>query len=125
MLMITPSGSKTLCNFWIFPLTVLVLFMQGCATTKPTSVDPSAYKGRTKSIINEQVGHSGLFDVHPAETCRIGVLPNGDDSFERNLEYFLKIKESRGIFNTNIYWKATRKVLDNTTKVDMNHITDE
>jgi hypothetical protein len=63
--------------------------------------------------------------VHPSETCRIGVLPNGDDSFERNFEYFLKIKKSRGIFNTNIYWEATRKVLDNTTKVDMNHITDE
>ena len=46
-------------------------------------------------------------------------------TFERNFEYFLKIKESRGIFNTNIYWEATRKVLDNTTKVDMNHITDE
>jgi hypothetical protein len=31
--------------------------MQGCATTKLTSVDPLAYKGqgRTKSIINEDV----------------------------------------------------------------------
>jgi len=46
-------------------------------------------------------------------------------TFERNFEYFLKIKESRGIFNTNIYWEATRKVLDKTTKVDMDHITDE
>ena len=46
-------------------------------------------------------------------------------TFERNFEYFLKIKESRGIFNTNIYWEATRKVMENTTKVDMNHITDE
>jgi len=46
-------------------------------------------------------------------------------TFERNFEYFLKIKESRGIFNTNIYWEATRKVLNKTTKVDMNHITDE
>ncbi len=46
-------------------------------------------------------------------------------TFERNFEYFLKIKESRGIFNTNIYWDATRKLLDKTTKVDMNHITDE
>ena len=46
-------------------------------------------------------------------------------TFERNFEYFLKIKESRGIFNTNIYWDATRNLLNKTTKVDMNHITDE
>jgi len=46
-------------------------------------------------------------------------------TFERNFEYFLKIKESRGIFNTNIYWEATRNLLDKTTKVDMNHVTDE
>jgi putative cardiolipin synthase len=46
-------------------------------------------------------------------------------TFERNFEYFLKIKESRGIFNTDIYWEATRNLLDKTTKVDMNHITDE
>jgi phosphatidylserine/phosphatidylglycerophosphate/cardiolipin synthase-like enzyme len=46
-------------------------------------------------------------------------------TFECNFEYFLKIKESRGIFNTNIYWEATRNLLDKTTKVDMNHVTDE
>jgi len=46
-------------------------------------------------------------------------------TFERNFEYFLKIKESRGIFNTNIYWEATRNLLDKTTKVDMKHVTDE
>jgi phosphatidylserine/phosphatidylglycerophosphate/cardiolipin synthase-like enzyme len=26
-------------------------------------------------------------------------------TFERNFEYFLEVKESRGIFNTNIYWQ--------------------
>jgi len=46
-------------------------------------------------------------------------------TFERNFEYFLKIKESRGFFNTNIYWEATRKVLIKTGTVNMNHITDE
>jgi putative cardiolipin synthase len=46
-------------------------------------------------------------------------------TFERNFEYFLKIKESRGIFNTNIYWEATRNILNKTTKVDMDHVTDE
>ena len=49
------SKSKTLCNFWIFPLTVLVFFVQGCATTKPAPVDPLAYKNRTKSSVNEDV----------------------------------------------------------------------
>jgi putative cardiolipin synthase len=46
-------------------------------------------------------------------------------TFERNFEYFLKIKESRGILNTNIYWEATRNVLNKTGMVNMNHITDE
>jgi putative cardiolipin synthase len=46
-------------------------------------------------------------------------------TFERNFEYFLKIKESRGILNTNIYWDATRNLLDKTSKVDMDHVTDE
>ena len=46
-------------------------------------------------------------------------------TFDRNFEYFLEIKESRGVFNTNIYWEGTRNVLSKTGKVDMNHITDE
>jgi putative cardiolipin synthase len=46
-------------------------------------------------------------------------------AFERNYEYFLKIKESRGVFNTNLYWEATRSMLDKTGKVEMKHITDE
>ena len=46
-------------------------------------------------------------------------------TFDRNFEYFLKIKKSRGIFNTNIYWEATRKLLDKTAKVKMRHVTDD
>ena len=46
---------KTSCKFWLFSLAMLVLFLQGCATTQPTSVDPLAYKSRTKSITNEDV----------------------------------------------------------------------
>ena len=46
-------------------------------------------------------------------------------TFERNYDYFLKIKESRGIFNTNQYWEATRKVLEETGKMDMEYDTDE
>jgi len=39
------SKSKTLCKFWIIPLAVIVLVVQGCATTKPPPVDPLAFKG--------------------------------------------------------------------------------
>ncbi|MEN8760490.1 MAG: phosphatidylserine/phosphatidylglycerophosphate/cardiolipin synthase family protein [Desulfobacterales bacterium] len=46
-------------------------------------------------------------------------------SFDRNFEYFLKVKESRGILNTNIYWGATRYVFEKTGKMDMRHVTDE
>ena len=46
-------------------------------------------------------------------------------AFERNFEYFLKVKESRGILNTNIYWGATRHVFEKTGKIDMRHVTDE
>jgi hypothetical protein len=53
--MMKRSKSKTLCKFWIFPLAALILAMQGCATTKPTSVDPLAYKERAKSSVNEDV----------------------------------------------------------------------
>jgi hypothetical protein len=37
-------------------------------------------------------------------------------AFDRNFDYFLKVKESRGILNTNIYWEATRSVVDKTGK---------
>ena len=46
-------------------------------------------------------------------------------AFERNFEYFIKVKESRGIFNTNIYWEATRSVVEKIGKMDMKHATDE
>jgi len=36
-------------------LAMLVLFLQGCATTQSTPVDPLAYKSRTKSITYEDV----------------------------------------------------------------------
>ena len=46
-------------------------------------------------------------------------------TFDRNFEYFLKVKESRGIFNTNIYWEATRNLFSKTGKLHMDHVTDE
>ena len=46
---------KTICKFCILPLAVLVFIIQGCATTKPPSADPMAYKNRTKSLVNRDV----------------------------------------------------------------------
>jgi len=34
----------------------------------------------------EEIGLSGLFDMHAAEACRIAVLPNGDDSFAARIQ---------------------------------------
>jgi len=45
----------TLCKFCILPLAVLVFIIQGCATTKPPSADPTAYKNRTKSSVKGNV----------------------------------------------------------------------
>jgi phosphatidylserine/phosphatidylglycerophosphate/cardiolipin synthase-like enzyme len=44
-------------------------------------------------------------------------------AFDRNFEYFVDVKKSRGIFNTNLYWDATRKVLDRTGKVPISYET--
>ena len=44
-------------------------------------------------------------------------------AFDRNFDYFVDIKESRGIFNTNLYWDATRRVLDTTGKVPIPYST--
>jgi putative cardiolipin synthase len=45
-------------------------------------------------------------------------------AFDRNFEYFVGVKKSRGAFNTNLYWEATRKVLDETGKVPILYRTD-
>jgi phosphatidylserine/phosphatidylglycerophosphate/cardiolipin synthase-like enzyme len=45
-------------------------------------------------------------------------------AFDRNFDYFVGVKKSRGIFNTNLYWDATRKVLDKTGKVPLAYTTD-
>ena len=46
-------------------------------------------------------------------------------TFERNFAYFKKIKERRGVLNTDIYWEATRNVLDKTGHVPVDFVTDE
>ena len=45
-------------------------------------------------------------------------------AFDRNFDYFVGVKKSRGIFNTNLYWDATRKLLDKTGKVPVSYETD-
>jgi putative cardiolipin synthase len=45
-------------------------------------------------------------------------------AFDRNFDYFVAVKKSRGILNTNLYWDATRKVLDKTGKVAFHWKTD-
>ena len=45
-------------------------------------------------------------------------------AFDRNFDYFVSVKKSRGIFNTNLYWDATRKVLDKTGKLPISYTTD-
>jgi phosphatidylserine/phosphatidylglycerophosphate/cardiolipin synthase-like enzyme len=44
-------------------------------------------------------------------------------AFDRNFDYFVGVKKSRGVFNTNLYWEATRHVLDKTGKVPVQFTT--
>jgi putative cardiolipin synthase len=45
-------------------------------------------------------------------------------AFDRNFDYFVGVKKSRGAFNTNLYWDATRDVLAKTGKVPISYTTD-
>jgi hypothetical protein len=49
------SKLKTICKFLVFSLAMIVLVLQGCATTKPSSIDPLAYKARAKSSVDGDV----------------------------------------------------------------------
>ena len=86
---------------FLLPLTLIMLL--SCASTgdksspgktaPPCSVQASAIQGTAFGFGREfigspyaEVGHKGLFDVHSAETCRIAVLPNGDDSFAARIQ---------------------------------------
>lgn len=40
-------------KFWVLPLAMLALVVQGCATTIPSPVDPLAYLNRAKSSVKE------------------------------------------------------------------------
>ena len=53
------------------------------------------------------------------------VLEDLTRAFEQTFDYLVGIKESRGIFNTNLYWGATRNLLDNTGKFPVTYDQDE
>ena len=56
---------------------------------------------------------------------RGAVLDDLTRAFEASFDYFVDIKESRGIFNTNLYWGATRDVLDHTGKFPVKYKQEE
>jgi len=55
---------------------------------------------------------------------RGAVLADLVTMFDRNFEQFVAVKKSRGLFNTNIYWDATRSVLSRTGKVPVSYRQD-
>jgi putative cardiolipin synthase len=46
-------------------------------------------------------------------------------AFDRNFDYFVGVKRSRGIFDTNHYWGATRAALARTGRLPVHYRTDE
>lgn len=55
---------------------------------------------------------------------RGAVVHDMTSAFDRNFDNFVRIKKSRGIFDTNIYWDATRKVLDKTGHIPFHFHSD-
>jgi putative cardiolipin synthase len=45
-------------------------------------------------------------------------------AFDRNYEYFVAVKRSRGILDTDLYWGATRAVLDHTGRLPVHYQRD-
>jgi putative cardiolipin synthase len=56
---------------------------------------------------------------------RGAILEDLQAAFDRNFDYLVGIKKSRGIFNTNLYWDGTRSVMDHTGMLNVNYTTDE
>jgi len=55
---------------------------------------------------------------------RGAILEDLAAAFDHTFDYLVGIKESRGIFNTNLYWDATRSLLDHTGKYPVKYETD-
>lgn len=45
-------------------------------------------------------------------------------AFDRNFDYFVGVKRSRGVFDTNLYWSATRRALETTGRLPIHFKTD-
>ena len=56
---------------------------------------------------------------------RGAILADLQAAFDNNFDYLVGIKESRGILNTNLYWDATRSVMDSSGKLNVNYETDD
>ena len=56
---------------------------------------------------------------------RGGILRDLVAAFDRNFDYFVGVKRSRGIFDTNLYWDATRAVMARTGKLPVHYKTDD
>jgi putative cardiolipin synthase len=54
---------------------------------------------------------------------RGAILADLAAAFDSTFDYLVAIKKSRGIFNTNLYWNATRALLDETGKYSVNYNT--
>lgn len=53
------------------------------------------------------------------------VLADLAAAFDRTFDYLVEIKNSRGIFNTNLYWDATRSVMASTGIYPVQYDTEE
>ncbi|MDH4204001.1 MAG: hypothetical protein OEV45_00560 [Desulfobacteraceae bacterium] len=101
-------------NILRFILALSLIILYSCVSTRLTGdksgtgqtapgsdVQISAIQGTAFGPAHEFVGSpyeeiviSGLFKVHSAETCRIAVLPNGDDSFAARIQTLKKADTS-------------------------------
>jgi len=101
-------------NILRFILALSLIILYSCASTRSTGhksgigqtapgsdVQISAIQGTAFGPAQEfvgspyeKIGISGLFNVHSAETCRIAVLPNGDDSFAARIQALKKADTS-------------------------------
>ena len=93
-------------SIWRFLPGLILIILLSCASTRSTmdrsgagqttpgsDLQISAIQGNAFGAAQEflsspykEVGLSGLFDVHSAGSCRIAVLPNGDDSFAARIQ---------------------------------------
>jgi putative cardiolipin synthase len=56
---------------------------------------------------------------------RGAILQDLVEAFDSTFDYLVAIKQSRGIFNTNLYWNATRALLDDTGKLPVHYHVDQ